>query len=63
MKMINHKLIAITCDRKLKNNRIDGKLDFGPHYTNQLQLVDLQQNSITAMSAIPQITGHEIKIM
>lgn len=51
------------CDRKLKNNRIDGKLDFGPHYTNQLQLVDLQQNSITAMSAIPQIREHEFKIM
>lgn len=51
------------CDRKLKNNRIDGKLDFGRHYTNQLQLVDLQQNSITAMPAIPQITEHEFKIM
>lgn len=50
----------MTIDRSLKSNALNGTLDFGSDYSSQLQLVDLQQNYI---SALTQRAGHEVQIM
>lgn len=43
-------LIHETCDRKLKNNSFNGTLDMGENVSQQLQLVDLENNDISAIT-------------
>ena len=43
----------LTCgDRLLKNNQLNGSLDIGTTYSTQLQLIDLQNNSISNYTEI-----------
>lgn len=57
MKTNAHKVIASTCgDRILKNNHIDGTLNFDSGISGHLQLVDLQGNYISEFSP-----GSELK--
>lgn len=37
----------MTFDRVLKNNKLNGTLDIGTSFSNNLQLIDLRQNRIT----------------
>ena len=40
-------MTVLTCgDRVLRNNKLNGDLDIGTNYSNDLQLVDLLNNSI-----------------
>ena len=50
----------MTIDRSLRNNIINGTLDFGAGYSSQLQLVDLQKNYIVAFT---ERAGHDVEIM
>ena len=51
---------VVTIDRSLRNNIINGTLDFGDGYSSQLQLVDLQKNYI---DAVTQRAGQTVEIM
>ena len=51
---------VVTIDRSLRNNIINGTLDFGDGYSSQLQLVDLQKNYI---DAVTQRAGQAVEIM
>ena len=52
----------LTCgDRVLRNNRLNGTLDVGTAYSNQLQLIDLQNNSIESFTT--RAKGYDKKLM
>ena len=53
---------VLTCgDRVLRNNQLDGTLDVGTAYSNQLQLIDLQNNSIEGFTT--RAKGYDKKLM
>lgn len=42
-----HLIAVIFVDRELESNQLNGTLVIGTSFTNQLQLVDLQNNKIS----------------
>ena len=48
-------------DRVLRNNQLNGTLDVGTTYSNQLQLIDLQNNSIESFTI--RAKGYDKKLM
>ena len=48
-------------DRVLRNNQLNGILDVGTTYSNQLQLIDLQNNSIESCTI--KAKGYDKKLM
>ena len=48
-------------DRVLRNNQLNGILDVGTTYSNQLQLIDLQNNSIESFTT--RAKGYDKKLM
>lgn len=54
------KLVLVCCLRVLRNNQLNGTLDVGSSYSDQLKLIDLQNNFIVGFTQRP---GFKIKLM